>query len=553
MSSLRLFRFLLQNAKGVVAAMLCASAVAGAFSAGLLAVISRTLHSDAGAPLLLALAFSGLAIGKIVSTSLAQLLLVRFSQGSVLDLSLVLCSKILRSPLRLLERHGSAKVLTTLTDDVSSVTWGVQCFPQLAMNAAIIFGCAVYLAWLSWQMFIGAALVTVIGAWIHKRLHDHAADLIREARDARTTLFEHFRALSAGTKELMMSSAKRQEFLNNDVRATAERYRQSNLAATKRYALADAWMQGLYYGLIGLMLFAFPQIAEVSAETLSGYAFAMLYLMSPLWSIIGALPAVVRGQVALEKIEELGVELADAPEETATRVPVPSNVHELQMRGLHFLYEAQTDERPFELGPLDFTLKSGELVFVIGGNGSGKSTFVKLLAGLYSPTNGEITLDGESITKHNQDFYREHFTIIFADGFLFPKLLGMDKARIEEAGAFYLDLLGISDKVMIRDGRFSTVDLSQGQRKRLAMVTAYLEDRPFYVFDEWAAEQDPEYREVFYSKLLPDLRSRGKGVVVITHDDRYFHLGDRIIKLDKGQLIDAGQERGDQKRRAAVV
>jgi putative ATP-binding cassette transporter len=90
--------------------------------------------------------------------------------------------------------------------------------------------------------------------------------------------------------------------------------------------------------------------------------------------------------------------------------------------------------------------------------------------------------------------------------------------------------------VQVKDGTLSTIELSQGQRKRLALLTAFLEDRPFYIFDEWAADQDPFFREVFYLQLLPELKAKGKTVLVISHDDRYYSLGDRIIKLDYGKI-----------------
>ena len=95
----------------------------------------------------------------------------------------------------------------------------------------------------------------------------------------------------------------------------------------------------------------------------------------------------------------------------------------------------------------------------------------------------------------------------------------------------------MDQKVTLQGRSFSTLDLSQGQRRRLAL-TAYLEDRPIYVFDEWAADQDPQYKEIFYKTLLPDLCKRGKLVVVITHDDRYFHLGNQVIKLEDGKAVE---------------
>jgi len=195
-------------------------------------------------------------------------------------------------------------------------------------------------------------------------------------------------------------------------------------------------------------------------------------------------------------------------------------------------------EAPFALGPISLELHPGELVFVIGGNGSGKSTFVKVLTGLYQPTQGNVTLAGRMITEANREWYREHFSVVFSDFHVFHKLLGQSDSEAERLAPQYLRLLHMEQKVTVHERTFSTLDLSQGQRKRLALVTAYLEDRPIYVFDEWAADQDPQYKEIFYKTLLPDLRERGKLVVVITHDDRYFHLGNQVIKLEDGKIME---------------
>jgi len=238
----------------------------------------------------------------------------------------------------------------------------------------------------------------------------------------------------------------------------------------------------------------------------------------------------------------------------------------VDMRGITFTYAAATGdgtkttqetEHDFTLGPVDFRLAPGELVFVVGGNGSGKSTFVKVLTGLYTPRSGTIRIGDVVVTDATREWYREHFSVVFADCFVFDKLLGLSAPDVVATAQRYLELLQIDHKVNVRGtdrgSEFSTIDLSTGQRKRLALVTAYLEDRPFYVFDEWAADQDPEYKRIFYAKLLPELRNRGKAVVVITHDDRYFHLGDRVIKLEDGKVVAHVDEPGAERDGVSVV
>ena len=193
------------------------------------------------------------------------------------------------------------------------------------------------------------------------------------------------------------------------------------------------------------------------------------------------------------------------------------------------------------LGPIDARLQAGELVFLVGGNGSGKTTLAKLIAGLYRPEQGEIRLNGEAITDENREFYRQHFSVIFSAFYLFDTLLGMKSEDLQAKANRYLVQLQLNHKVEIKDGALSTIDLSQGQRKRLALLTAYLEDRPCYIFDEWAADQDPEFKTIFYHHLLPELKARGKMVLVITHDDRYYGVADRIIKLEDGRLKSDGR------------
>ena len=205
----------------------------------------------------------------------------------------------------------------------------------------------------------------------------------------------------------------------------------------------------------------------------------------------------------------------------------------LELKNIQFTYHQK--DHPFHMGPINLSFKPGEIIFLQGGNGSGKTTLAKLFLGLYIPDEGELILDGTPITDENRAWFRQHFSAIFLDFTLFEELLGLEGPKIDETATRYLKSLRIDHKVKVKDGKLSTIDLSQGQRKRLALLIAFLEDRPIYVFDEWASDQDPVFREIFYNEILPDLKKRGKTVLAITHDIRYAHIADRIIKLDLGR------------------
>ena len=190
----------------------------------------------------------------------------------------------------------------------------------------------------------------------------------------------------------------------------------------------------------------------------------------------------------------------------------------------------------FHLGPIDAVFEPGRITFIVGGNGSGKSTLAKIITGLYIPQQGSIHVNGERIDHGNIEWFRQNTSAIFTDFHLFDEYLGFDDPDLDERVREHLRLLRIDDKVTVQDGRLSTVALSQGQRKRLALVTAMLEDRPIYLFDEWAADQEPQFRDTFYREILGELAARGKTVIVITHDDRYFDVADTLIKLEIGAL-----------------
>ena len=538
----RFFRFIVQRSSSMAWLMLCVGILSGLLSAGVLALINYVVHHPSDHSLLVLLGFVGLVASKILANLGSQVLLVRFSQDTILDLSLSLCAKILRAPLLRSEQRGANHILVTLTDDVSWVTWAIQCFPSFLMNGALVLGCGIFLAWLSWSVFLAVLGVAVVSVVVHQWLHTSVRDIIAASRDARAELFQRFRSLTDGLKELLMHRARRQEFVDEEVRGAAELYRKTNLEATRIQALLGAWNAVSLYSLIGFIIFLFPSFGLISSEALTGYIVAMIYMMGPISSIISTAPTLERGQVALENIERLGISLDVCPEDVQTRDLIglePESSPIVQWTDVVFSYDQDNDaETPFTLGPISLELCPGELVFIIGGNGSGKSTLVKVLSGLYQPLRGDVRLAGTMITDANREWYREHFSVIFSDFYLFKKLLGHSDSQVHSLAPQYLRLLHLDHKVTVRDRTFSTLDLSQGQRKRLALITAYLEDRSIYVFDEWAADQDPQYKEVFYKTLLPDLRARGKTVIVITHDDRYFHLGNQVIKLDDGKIVE---------------
>jgi putative pyoverdin transport system ATP-binding/permease protein len=251
------------------------------------------------------------------------------------------------------------------------------------------------------------------------------------------------------------------------------------------------------------------------------------------------MPQVARADVALDKLDSLKLELEGSSPPPLALTPLRSKTFSsILLDGACHSYTNDADDRVFTLGPLNLTLRPAEIVFVVGGNGSGKTTFAKMLTGLYRPSLGQIVFDGGPVTDENLEQYMSLFSAVFSDFFLFPDLHGLAHTELDERSNSHLAKLKLEKKVTVENGVLSTTLLSAGQRKRLALVVAYIEDRPVVVFDEWAADQDPEFKNYFYTKLLPELKAAGKCVFVISHDDRYFHVADRVLHLNEGKLTE---------------
>lgn len=495
--------------------------------------------------------FAALATLVLVSTAAAGFLCTYLTQRIGFEMRLQICRKLLATPLRRLEELGAHSILAVLTQDITTIIAAIVRLPAFCINAAIVLSGFVYLGWLSpgamllLAVFIVVAVVTYLipqrYAWRHMYL----------AREEYTLLVEHFRALISGAKELKLHRPRRTAFLLDVLENSVTALRRYSFVSESIYVLLSSWRQVLFFVFIGLLMFGLPgSQLSTNLHVLTGYVLTVLYIWGPIQSLVGTMPAFSQASIALQQIEKLGLSLSasDISEATGPTEAQP-RWQSLEMVGVTHSYYRELEEGAFTLGPIDLTLRPGELIFLTGSNGSGKTTFAKLLCGLYAPESGEIRLDGRRIEAGNIDDYRQYFSVLFAEFYLFDQLLGLNQPDLDDKARDYLGKLQLTHKVKVEDGKLSTTELSHGQRKRLTLLTAYLEDRPIYIFDEWAADQDPAFREIFYRGMLPELKARGKAVLVISHDDRYYDVADRVLKLEFGKLVDdqtpaAGQAAG---------
>ena len=518
-----------------------AGTLGGVCSAAAIALINQSISqidpAHPHAPQGLLWGFVGLVAITLVTNLVSQLVLAQLAQDAIYKLRLRISGWILASPLRHLEELGANRLLATLTEDIQSISNAVFNIPALFVNVSLIFAALIYLGWLSGWVLLGTVVFLALSIGLVQLLINRAVYWFTQAREENDALLQHFRAITDGVKELKLHSLRREDFLERDLETTAAALRNYRIGSQRAISLSSVLGDLLLFVLFGLLVYGLPQVTTVSAGLLSGYVITMSYLMRPLGNILATLPSLSQAGVALRKVDTLGLSLTSQVELFASPMINSSGFDRIEISQATHVYRREGEENIFTLGPIDLTIAPGELIFIVGGNGSGKSTLAKLITGLYIPDDGQIKLDGIPLNDNTREAYRQLFSTVFADFYLFDRLVGIRLDNPDEQAKMYLEKLQLEHKVEVRDGKLSTTALSQGQRKRLALLTAYLEDRPIYLFDEWAADQDPFFREIFYQQLLPELKQRGKAILVISHDDRYFHLADRLLKLDYGKIV----------------
>lgn len=514
------------------------SLLSAALGIGLIAFINKELIVALNSSLLILPEFLGLLLLLMAVTLASQLALTVLGHHFVYRLRGEFIKRILDTQVERIEQIGSAQLLAGLTSDVRAITIAFVRLPELIQGIILTIGSAAYLAWLSPQMLFVTAVwvaITIIGGWLLvSKVYRHMAKL----RDIEDNLYTDFQTIIEGRKELALNRQRAQLIYDTVYQEDARNYRHHIVRADTFHLSAVNWSNIMMLGAIGLVFFMANSLGWANTAVAATYSLTLLFLRTPLLSAVGALPTLLTAQVAFDKLNTFQL-TAYHPDFIVPQAA--SNWKTLELRNLVFHY----GEQGFEVGPINMTLKRGELVFLIGGNGSGKSTLAMLLTGLYRPVSGQILLDGEEIDGANREKYRSLFSAVFTDVHLFDRLIdnqghAADPAKVQA----WLARLQMQDKVKLEGNKVLNLKLSKGQSKRLALLLATAEQRDILLLDEWAADQDPHFRRIFYRELLPWLQEMGKTVFAISHDDHYFLHADRLLEMREGKLSElTGEER----------
>ncbi|WP_417330215.1 multidrug ABC transporter permease/ATP-binding protein [Halomonas cupida] len=530
------------------------SLASAALGIGAIAFINRRLIENVGGPMGVLPEFLGVILALLVVTLASQLALTLLGHHFVFGLRGRLVKRILDTDIERLERLGSAELLTSLSSDVRNITIAFVRLPELVQGIILTIGSALYLGWLSPSLLLVTSLwvaITIIGgSLLVSRVYRHLA----RVREAEERLYRDYESVIHGRKELALNRGRARRLFEESFIGNARDYRDQVVRADTYHLSAVNWSNIMMLGAIGIVFFLANGLGWATTGVAATYSLTLLFLRTPLLQAVGALPTLLSAQVAFNKLHQL--QLAEHDDAFHIQEALPGDWQTLSLEDVCFQYGAsdvgrgvggevggevgrEVGREGFRVGPIDLVLRRGELVFLIGGNGSGKSTLARLLTGLYRPESGEIHLDGKPVSDEQLCAWRQRFSAVFTDFHQFDQLIGQDGGQADpRLVEDWLEYLAMREKLHFDGQRVTNPELSQGQRKRLALLMAVAEQRDILLLDEWAADQDPQFRRVFYRDLLPRLQQMGKTILAISHDDHYFQHADRLLEMRNGKLFE---------------
>lgn len=438
-----------------------------------------------------------------------------------------------------LERLGRSEVQLILGRDIATLSQPSNFLFSTLTTGLNLLVVMLYLVFLNPLAGMCIALFQVaLFLWFYER-RKRVLQALRARARAESPLFQALNSVILGFAELRLNASRRKELVSEHMQSLSERAREGQEEVSRLQTQNFSSVDVFHYLTVGVPVFILPSLSILSGDAISQVTALVIFTVGSIPEIIINLTVLAQFDVATQRLEELERHLERTPahDDTSSMIQLSqAKVFEsLELDQLAYSYLGLRRSSTFTIGPVNLQIKRGEILFIVGGNGSGKTTLLRTLCGLYVPTSGYLRLNGVPVDRDNLDLYRSFFSAVFADFHLFDRLYGLSSVSQEQV-QHWLERLMLDDKTEFRDRAFTNQSLSTGQRKRLALLAALLEDRPLMILDEVAADQDPEFRRFYYTVLLPELKSAGKTLLVVSHDDHYFYVADRLIRMDFGQM-----------------
>lgn len=478
--------------------------------------------------------FTSILVYTYLLNVIFQKKLNKFSFNMLYENEKRIFKQILSVPLLKLEQYGSQRFYTVV-EDLRTFSLLPYTVTHTINSLLMLILCLIYMFTLSLvSALIVVSLIVMVGAcyFIVMNTMSKKVNQLREYNDG---YYKSVEDVIRGFKELKINFLRRDNLMNKFI--TPNRDEAMNLDFNINYVFLSINLisqYGLYF-VVAVILFVLPAIGLLSREDVISYVVIILFISGPINNIINLQQLYTRFFVANTRISNFIKDFEVTEEETVSKKVALHDFESLNFSDVGFAYPSKDEDSAFSLGPVNLDIKKGETIFIVGGNGSGKSTFINLLTGLYKPTEGEIFINGKNNGKGEN--IQDLIAAVFTDNHLFSKnydnyTLENNKEYTELLKTMEMDRIILDDKDASIRRKFS-----KGQSKRMSLIFNLLENKPIMVLDEWAADQDPHFRKYFYEFLLPKFKEEGKTIIAVTHDDAYFHLADRIIKFDYGNIV----------------
>lgn len=445
-----------------------------------------------------------------------------------------LVEKLNACNLEKLENMRKSDIYAAINQHSGNIAFaGVPTIVSLQSFILLIFS-LIYILYLSFNAFALLSLFLTVAVYHSFRRAKFTEQHFTIAIEKEQNAYAAIADLLEGFKEVKLNH-RREKSLMDYAEQLSFDAEAARMVSNRHLALSYVTTQASFYITIALMVFLLPIISPATfVGVVITITTAAVFLTGPINVILSVLPTYTNSKASLRFIREMDKALDDAKEQNNETVQPMPPFEQLKLNEICYRFDSENNGG-FAVGPTTLTINKGEIVFFTGGNGSGKSTLIKAILGLYAINSGTIQYNGRVVIRDEIASYRNSFSAIFADFHLFKRLYGIeaDAQQVQDL----LRMFKLNDKTTLVDGEFTTQNLSTGQRKRLALIVAILENRPLLVLDEWAADQDPEYRRIFYRTILPQLKEQGRTILAITHDEQYFDLCDHRYHLLEGKLV----------------
>lgn len=520
------------NVKRMAPRLLIMSILSGLANMGMIILITSALNSGMQQKYQVFYYILTLVV-YFIGSRFVKINLIKLTRNMVYELRVHLFDKIFSTSYEKFEKMDRGRVYTVLNEDVGVISDSLNMAIMLITNIFTVAGAFLYLATIAFWATISSGILIALISTLYALVSRSTQKYFSEARDSKNVFMGLANGMIDGFKEISLHRNRKLEY-KADIALCANEYREKISTANIRFVNASVIGESLLIIVLGAIVFAMPHVfPDIQLHTIMSFVVIVVFLIGPIVSIQNAIPALIQLKIAWDRLQQFLKEIPANLNLNAKPAPISPIVESIRAKGVKFTYQNKENKDVFAIGPIDLEVKKGEILFIIGGNGSGKSTLVKLLSGLYEPEEGTLLINNEKV---DSAVIGEYFSAVFSPYFLFEKLYDIDVKNKAGDIDMYLRLLNLDSKVKITNNKYGTINLSSGQRKRLALLQCYAEDSPIFLFDEWAADQDPEYKNFFYRTLLPQMKVSGKIIIAITHDNQYFDVADKVMKMEYGRL-----------------